>query len=111
MQTIRELIAQESAAIREVEKIGPHGMAEKLVALSSLLSSLGAEIALKRAKYHETRLNALNASKSAIEAKIRSEATPEFNEWQEREEQRKALLEVIRAIKYYLRISQDEMKL
>ena len=36
--------------------------------------------------------------------------TSEFNEWQEREEQRKALIQVIQAIKYYLRISSDEYK-
>ena len=111
MQTIRELIAQESAELKDVNAIGPHGAAEKLVMLTSLLSSLGAEIGLKRAKYYEVRLNALNVSKSAIEAKIRSESSLEFNEWQEREEMRRAFLELIGAIKYYLRISQDEMKL
>ena len=109
--TLRDLIKQETAGLLSVEKLGPHIAAERLVALTSLLASLGAEIALKRANYAQVRVNYLNTSKSAVEAKIRSEATPEFNEWQEREEMRKALIQIVQAIKYYLRLQQDEMKL
>ena len=109
--TLRELIKQETAGLLKIEALGPHIAAERLVALTALMASLGAEIALKRAKYAEVRVNYLNTSKSAVEAKIRSEATPEFNEWQEREEMRKALIEICRSIKYYLRIQEEEYKL
>ena len=111
IMTLRDLIKQETAGLLHVEQLGPHIAAERLVALTSLLATLGAEIALKRAKYAQVRVNYLNTSKSAVEAKIRSEATPEFNEWQEREEMRKALTEIVRALKYYLRISSEEYKL
>ena len=110
-QTIRELIAHESAELREIEKLGPHEAANKLVVLSSLLSSLGAEIATKRAEYTQIRLKCLKEAKSVAESRIYSEATNEFKEWQEREEQRKALIEIIHSIKYFLRTCENEMKL
>ena len=109
--TLRELIKQETAGLLSVEKLGPHIAAERLVALTALMASLCAEIALKRAKYTQVRVELLNTSKSAVEAKIRSEATPEFNEWQEREETRKALTEIVRSLKYYLRQQEDEVRI
>ena len=109
--TLRDLIKQETAGLLSVEKLGPHIAAERLVALTSLLATLGAEIALKRAKYADVRLVALLASKSAAEAKIRAEATPQFNEWVEREEMRKALIEIVRSLKYYLRQQEDEVRI
>ena len=111
MTTLRDLIRNETAGLLKIETLGPHIAAERLVALTALLASLGAEIALKRAKYAEVRVNYLNTSKSAVEAKIRSEATSEFNEWIEREEMRKALIEICRSIKYYLKTQFDEYKI
>ena len=109
--TLRDLIKQETAGLLSVEKLGPHIAAERLVALTALMASLCAEIASKRALYTKVRLDCLNTSKSAVEAKIRSEATPEFNDWQEREEMRKAIIQIVQSIKYYLRLQEDEMKL
>ena len=109
MTTIRDLITEKSLKHRDVEKLGPVIAAQELVELSSLLSSLNAEIADTQFALNQKRSELLVEAKSVARARLLAESTPEWKSWFDRVMQRDALLELIRAIKYYLRAMKDEM--
>ena len=110
MKTIRELIQEKSALLREVDKLGPTKASEELVELASLLSSLNAEIVEKHFILNQKKVELLQEAKSVSKARMLSEATIEWKEWIERVMQQKALEELIRTLKYYLRASEREYK-
>ena len=115
--TIRELIKEKSELLREVDKLGPVKAAEELVELASLLSSLNAETTEKHFILNQKKVELLNGSKfqgkpnSVALAKMLSEATQEYKDWLDRFMQGKALEEMIRSLKYYLRQASEEIKI
>jgi predicted transcriptional regulator len=110
-KTIREIIKEKSEALRFVDQLGPLKASEELVALSSLLSSLNAHVIEKQFLYNQCREVLRTEKTSASDAKISAEATLEWKEWQEAKQQGKALEELIRSVKYYLRASGEEQKI
>ena len=108
--TIRELISEKSALLRNVDKLGPHAASEELVELASLLSSLNAEIVEKHFILNQKKVELLQEAKSVSKARMLSEATPEWRDFMERLTQREALEELLRAVKYYLRAAEKELK-
>ena len=109
-KTIRELIRERAEEIRHVGQIGPHRAAEVLTELSSLLSSLNSEITEHEYWYHQKVVELLKEHEKANRAEIFARACPEWKELRERQAQQKALMEMIRALKYFLRTSEEEMK-
>lgn|SRR3990167_7514711 len=110
MQTIREIIKEKSAELREIEKLGPAKAAEELVQLSSLLASLNTEIVETQFILNQKRSELLLEAKSVAKARLLAEGLQEWHDWFERIMQRDALLELIRALKYYLRAISDERR-
>lgn len=106
--TLRELIKEKSALLRHPDKLGFMKVAEELVELSSLLSSLNAEIAEKQFELNKVKLAFLGEFKSAAQAKIAAEATQQWDEWNKRVQLRHAMEELIRALKYYLKAASTE---
>ena len=106
--TIREMIAEKSALLRNVDKLGPHKAAEELVELASLLSSLNAETVEKQYILNQKRVELLQEAKSVAKARLMAEATIEWKDFMDRVVQREALEELLRAVKYYLRASEKE---
>ena len=111
MTTIREMIAEKSALLRNVDKLGAQNAAEELVNLASLLSSLNAEIIEKQFILNQKRSELLIEAKSVAKAKMLSESTQEWKDFMDRVAQREALEELLRAVKYYLRAVGNEMQL
>ena len=109
--TIREMILIESEKLRDVSVLGPSKASEELTKLSSLLSSLNSYIAEKHYALNIVRQSLLEKHGTAAKAKIYSEATQEWKEWNEAVQQGKALEEMIRSVKYYLRNAEAEMKM
>ena len=111
MATIREMIKERSERLRDISNIPPHEAAEILVQLTSLLSTLNAYIVDKQFTYNQKRVEIRAEKKSVAEAKLFSESTIEWREWQEAVAQRDALEEAIRALKYYIRGLENERNL
>lgn len=109
-KTIRELISEKSALLRDVDKLGPARASEELVELASLLSSLNAEIAEKHFILNQKKIELLQEAKSVSKAKMMAEATTEWKDFIDRVMQREALEELLRAVKYYLRAAERELK-
>ena len=105
------MILMESNKLRDVSALGPSRASEELTTLSSLLSSLNSYISEKHYALNIVRQALLEKHGTAAKAKIYSEATPEWKEWDEAVQQGKALEEMIRSIKYYLRNAETEMKI
>ena len=111
MKTIRELIGEKSALLREVDKLGPQEASQELVELASLLSSLNTEIVEKQFILNQKKVELLQEAKSVSKAKMLSEATQEWKDFMDRVMQREALEELLRAVKYYLRAAEKEYEM
>jgi len=110
-QTIREVITEKSLLLRDIDTLGPAQAAKELVELSSLLSSLNKETSDANYWLNIKKMELLKEHGTAAKAKIYAEASPEWKDWNERVMQGKAVEEMIRAIKYYLRAAEEEYKL
>ena len=108
--TIRELIKERAEEIRNIGQVGPHRASEVLTELSSLLSSLNSEITEHEYWYHQKVVELLKEHEKANRAEIFARACPEWKELQDRKTQQKAVIEMMRALKYYLRTAEEEMK-
>ncbi len=108
MATIRELISERSIEVRSIEQLNPHRASEILVELTSLLASLNAEIVEAQYWFNIKKQEFFKESGVAAKAKIEVDATKEWKDWQDRVMQGKALEEMIRSIKYYLRNAETE---
>lgn len=108
MPSIREIIKQKSDDLRTVDTMGPTKASEELVALSSLLASLNSYIVEKHFAYNLRVQEMRRINKTAADAKIASEASNEWKEWNEATAQKEALIELIRAVKFYLKASVEE---
>lgn len=108
MKTIRDIINEKSNALKNVDALGPTKASEELVALSSLLASLNSYIVEKHFAYNLRVQEMRRINKTAADAKIASEASKEWKEWNEATAQKEALIELIRAVKFYLKASVEE---
>ena len=109
-ESIREIIKKKSEELRFVDQLGPARASEELVALSSLLASLNAYIGERAYWYNVKRVELLEQHKTAAKANIYAQATPEWKELNEASMQNAALMELIRAVKYYLKNAESEKR-
>lgn len=108
--TIRDLIQEKAGKLRDVDVLGPNEVAKELVELSSLLSSVNKLCGDRRYWLGLKKVELLKEHQSAARANVYAEGTTEFRDWLEAEEQRKAIIEMVRSIKYYLRTQEIELK-
>lgn len=106
--TIRSLIAAKSHELKGADN--PALVAEILKDLSSLLASINKECADRKYWLALKRLELLKEHSVVAKANIHAEASPEYKDWNECEEYRKATLEMIRSCKYFLRTAEAERK-
>src|SRR3990167_1794146 len=109
-QNIREIIEEKLSLLRDIDTLGANRASEILVELSSLLASIGKNCSDKKYWLSLKKVELLKEHGSAAKAIIYAEASPEYKDWNEAEEYRKATIEAIRAIKYYLRTAEEELK-
>ncbi len=108
MAGIREMIRERSEKLRNASELSPHEIADILLELTSLLSSLSGET-VEAEYWYKTKLQLERESaKSAVDAKIKAEISPEWKAWRERDAQLKSLIELIRSCKKFLAVRQDE---
>ena len=108
--TIRDIIREKSLRLMKADTIPTIELANELVELSALLSSLNAESVEKQFALNIKRRDLLEEAKSVAKARLLSEATIEWKEWYDRMAQREALEELIRSLKYRIRVAEEEYK-
>ena len=107
-KTLRETVAEKLLALRDIDSFGPHKASEELVALSSLLASISKECSDRRYIYSLKKIQLLEEHKTAAKANIYGQGSMEFKDLMEAEDYRAATIDMIRSIKYYLKISEAE---
>lgn len=110
MTTLRELIASKSQALRYPDQLTPDEASKHLVELSSLLSTINKEAAETLYWLNCKKQEFLKEHGSAAKARIYSDASPEWLQWRERVEQKEAVLEMIRALKFFLKNASEEKR-
>lgn len=107
--TVREMIA----AIQDelLSDLQPIRAAELLVKGTSLLGNCAAEIRDADAKYNLVLLDCLKTEEKANRARIVAETTPAYARKREARDTQELLVEMIRSLKYFLRVQEEEMKL
>lgn len=111
MTTIRDEIQRYAILLRNADTLTPHMASGYLVELTSYLASVNAEISKRLFALNQKKVELLEAHKTSSEAKMRAEATPEYQAWHEAHMQGKALEETLRSIKVFVRTASEEMKL
>ncbi len=110
METIREIITKKSESLRDIDKLGAHNAAVELVELSSLLSSLNKEIVDKQFLLNQKRTELLQEAKSVAKARLLAESTQEWKDFMDRLYQKEAVIELLRAVKHYIRSAGEEYR-
>lgn len=107
-KSIRDIIHEKSESLRDMDALGPAKAAEELVEISALLASINKEVTERNYGYNLLCRTKLAETKVAAKAKIEAQASEEWKDWQMAIGYQKAALEIIRALKYYLRRISDE---
>lgn len=110
MATVRGLVAAAQAEIRDTDLL-PERARVLLVQLSALLGNCNDEIRKADAMYAEALLRYLDSETKANRARIRAEASPEFQRRQEARDTKELVIELVRSLKYLLRSLEEEMRL
>lgn len=110
MKTIREIIAEKLLELRDIDGLGASRASEILVELSALLGSINKECSDRRYIYSLKKIMLLDEHKTVTKAVTYGEGSKEYKDWSEAEEYRKAVIENIRSLKYYLRNSLEEKR-
>ena len=108
--TIRDMVkaVQQDVAAGGLE---PQAAADRLMKLTALLGNINEELRNADAHYAIVLLRYLDADEAANRAKIRAETSPEYQRRREARDIKELAQEMIRALKYYLRSAEEEMRL
>ena len=108
--SIREMV---KSAQRDIGagSLVPQQAAELLMKLTALLGNINDEIREADSLYAAVLLACLDSDEAANRAKIRAETTPAYQRRREARDTKELAQEMIRAIKYYLRSAEEEMRL
>lgn len=109
-ETIRDIINKKSEILKEIDSLGLHKAAQELVEISALLASINKEVVDRNYWYNILCQVKLKETSVAAKAKIIAQASPEWQAWQAAIGYQKAALDLIRALKYYLRQSEQEFR-
>ncbi len=108
--TVREIVRSIQDELRQGE-LHPARARECLLTLTALLGSCFEEIREADQEYAVVLLCELNADGPANRAKIRASVSKEYRRKEEAKNTRELVVEMIRALKYYLRSLEEEMRL
>ncbi len=109
--SVREMIRDIQREVRETADLQPDRAAELVTRLSSLLGNVNDAVREADQSYAIVLLNLLESEEAASRAKIRAETTLEYARKREARDTKELAVELIRALKYFLRCKQDEMRL
>lgn len=104
------MIARIQAELRK-GALEPDSAREHLIQLTALYGNCLQEIREADAAYARVLLACLESSEKANRAKIRAETSPEYRRKCEARDTKELVIESIRALKYYLRSQEEELRL
>lgn len=106
--TIRALVKQAQSEIQKNPDLLPDRAAELLNLLSSLLGNISDEIRNADMEYAKVLLAALESEEKANRARIKAEISPEYQRKREARDTRELAIELMRSLKYFIKVKQDE---
>lgn len=109
---LTKLIDEKTAECQQLFEAGisAHEASQKLVNLSSLLASLNTAITNAHFALNVKKRDVLEDAGSVAKARVLAEATEEWRLFIQLLNQKESLLELMRAVKYYLKASVEEYK-
>lgn len=110
-RTVRGLVREMQAEIRDGADLQPDRAAELLTRLTALLGNCNDEIREADGDYALVLLKCLDSDEAANRAKIRAETTPEYQRKREARDTKELCVELIRSLKYFLKAKAEEMGL
>ena len=111
-KSIRQIIAETSEELRgKIDLLEPQVASRKLIELSSLFSSLYAQIAKYDAecRYQLNEIYKKQEKHNVSAARLEMEALPEWNEFNQARLQAVALTELIRSIKLFIKTNSEDI--
>lgn len=109
-KSIRQMCDEKIALFRDIDTLSPQQIAQELVEISSLWSSVNKELVDRRCWYAERKKMFLIDYGKAAVAIIHAEASPEYRSMLEAEAYGKSLQELIRTGKHYVRLATEEQR-
>src|SRR5262245_12262855 len=108
---VLEMVRACQIEIRDTADLQPDRAAELLTHLSALIGNVNDFIRAADAAYAAVLIGYLDSEEKANRARIRAEASPEYQRKREARDARELVLELIRSLKYFLRSKEEEMRL
>jgi len=109
MENLRDMIAKRQNEIASGD-LHPARASDILKELSSLYGNVLDEVRRCQMQYNRLLVEFYDNEEKANRAKLKAEATPEYEAFLEAKNTDKLTLEMIRALKYFLRQKEDELK-
>ena len=108
--TVRDMIKSAQCEIGQGD-LTPGRAAHLLLILTALLGNCAEEIRDADSLYAAVLLACLDSDEAANRAKIRAETTPAYQRRREARDTKELAQEMIRALKYFMRSCEEEMRL
>ena len=107
-----EQVNIETAELEQLFQVGVDAQtaAKKLVRLSSLLASLNGEVSQAQFDFNKKKRDILIEAKTVARANLIAQAEPEYLHFITLLNTRESLLELIRAVKHYLKTAIEEYR-
>lgn len=108
--TIRDMVKAMQREIRDTD-LQPDRAADLLLKLTALMGNTNDEIREADHQYAEVLLHYLDTDEAANRAKIRAETSTQYLRKREARDTRELVIEMVRSLKYYLKVKEEEMRL
>src|SRR3990167_884721 len=105
--SIRDMVDAKVVKLRSVDSLSPQEIAQECIELSSLWASVNVEIVDRKMAYNIKLKELLIEHETAPKAKIYAESTEEYRQVLEVEAYSKSVLEMIRATKRMVSLSEQ----
>jgi hypothetical protein len=109
--SVRELIRQMQVEIRDANDLQPDRAVELLMKLTALLGNIADEIRAADLAYSLILLQQLETSEHANRARIWAETSGEYQRKREARDTKELCVELIRSLKYFLKVKEDELRM
>jgi hypothetical protein len=108
--TVRSLLAGIQREVLDTD-LQPDRAAELLTKLTALYANVLAEVTRREMAFNEVLLRQLDDNQPAAKAKIRAQATDEYDDLRQAKDAEKSTLQLIQSLKLVLRMKNEEMRL
>jgi len=108
METLREMITKRQNEILDGD-LHPTRASEILTEISALYGNVLDEVKKRQIIYNKVLFDIYDEEKKANRAKLKAETTDEYENYLQAKNTEKLTLEMIRALKYFLRSKEEKM--